>query len=1266
MKAIQQERRLYYRVLVITLGVIILALSVLSSEFQEIHFWTALGAAGFIAFLINFPISIFLSELTLTSVIALGSGFVFGASNSVWVIAAGVLAGFSIRRILKPGSTQIWTRRREWWFDMGFEMGINVIALATALTIFGEFDAAMMAIPSDQLWAVGTSIGFVFVITHGLLFWLDGYFLWGYALMKDRGDLVLLAIIELLPIPLVLIAIESYPMIGPKISVALGGIPAIMAVLLYGVTSTRESLQKRVRELSTLNRVSQALRASPNLDDLLPVIQEQVMEILGVNSFYVALLDAQTNELWYPLAVKHGVQQTWPRRPVADRLTDRVIRDGRPLKLTPQTQRGPNPVGLPFSEAMPKSWLGVPLVTPESTIGCLAVFEIVGGVEFSHYDIDLMNTLSGQVSIAIDNALLYVQVQDRAAQLETLNSLTGKITASLDMQEVAAQLCQAIALVGGGQRSAMYLYDPGLDTVRLAYAHDLSAAFSSSNRQFSIGGDRRARCLRTGEHLLTPDVNTASLPLSIAHSLRTEGIQAYADFPLLTPGGQIGFLSVFFDKPHEFTHDEVVLLQTFAAQAALAVANARLYATTDEKLTRRVQQLAILEAVGRELSAATLSDRLFYLLLDYALEFTHAPWGAIGVCNLDRGIVEIKAKRGYGDRNILLMGTGISGRVMQNRRTENIGDISGDPDFVLIQDGEVISQLSVPILHEQNVLGVITLESDRPNDFSQNEQALVEQLANQAAIALMNANLHRETQHRLSEQSTLYQVATRLSRTLDAQEALDILAQAMIALVGLVDLGIYLWSDDAATFRLQSLAHVETALPLPKELAESVVAGLSFGNANVLDIANEELSDISDLLLDEEKRCVLISMKTAQRLLGLVVLCLDESMGYSKDLYQLLEAIVAQGAIAVQTALLFSETKQRREQLAAVVNSVAESIVMVNAEGQITLANQPIYVLTGMTREEIIGKRLMNLAEGILARLGYKKAELERLLADLMSGNTPMTPKEIYQIPDVLPLRVFERTTYPVTALNDQARGWMVVWRDVTEEHQVNQEREAIAEALIHDLRSPVSAVLGSLDLLEDALPEATKDETIERSLRVARRGAKRVLRLIMSLLDVARMQSGRVELERSPVHLTTLVDELVFDIEMIASEYGIAIQNEMPADLPIVFADQDKLSRVLNNLLDNAVKFSPENGRVLVRGAVEGEHVIIEVWDQGPGVADEYRTAIFERFSQISGQFGRWRGAGLGLAFCKLTIDAHGGDIWVERPPSAQGSIFALRLPIR
>jgi signal transduction histidine kinase len=242
--------------------------------------------------------------------------------------------------------------------------------------------------------------------------------------------------------------------------------------------------------------------------------------------------------------------------------------------------------------------------------------------------------------------------------------------------------------------------------------------------------------------------------------------------------------------------------------------------------------------------------------------------------------------------------------------------------------------------------------------------------------------------------------------------------------------------------------------------------------------------------------------------------------------------------------------------------------------------------------------------------------------------------------------------------------GWMIVVRDITEEHEIEQAREAITETVVHDLRSPMSAIVGALEMLSECLNEA-EDPVIQQALLVAQRSANRVLALTEALLDIARLQSGRMEIASDTINLSKLVSELLAEFTALANDDSVIIRSEIPALLPILRADRDKLIRVLTNLVDNAIKFSSHGDAITISAESTAENqVTIKVKDSGPGIPPDYREKIFERFVQVPGLRGRRRGTGLGLAFCRLAVEAHGGRIWVESPPEG-GSIFTFTLPV-
>jgi NtrC-family two-component system sensor histidine kinase KinB len=262
--------------------------------------------------------------------------------------------------------------------------------------------------------------------------------------------------------------------------------------------------------------------------------------------------------------------------------------------------------------------------------------------------------------------------------------------------------------------------------------------------------------------------------------------------------------------------------------------------------------------------------------------------------------------------------------------------------------------------------------------------------------------------------------------------------------------------------------------------------------------------------------------------------------------------------------------------------------------------------------------------------------------------------------------RFYERTILPVWAANEQILGWVIVVRDITEEEQISQTRELLTETLVHDLRSPIGAIKTTLELIQEGLPESERDPVTEQSLDIARRSTDRVLTLINSLLDISQLESGNVDIKTEPGDINVLVTDVVGDLVQQANEDGVILRKKDGKDIPHVLMDENLIRRVLINLLDNALKFTPEGGIVTIEMAQEEKGCItVRVSDTGPGIPEDYREKVFTRFSQVPGRLGRRRGSGLGLTFCRRAVEAHGGRIWVEGGVKGIGATLAFTLPV-
>jgi len=224
--------------------------------------------------------------------------------------------------------------------------------------------------------------------------------------------------------------------------------------------------------------------------------------------------------------------------------------------------------------------------------------------------------------------------------------------------------------------------------------------------------------------------------------------------------------------------------------------------------------------------------------------------------------------------------------------------------------------------------------------------------------------------------------------------------------------------------------------------------------------------------------------------------------------------------------------------------------------------------------------------------------------------------------------------------------------------------REELADMIIHDLRNPLGVISTTLELLHHVPVAEAEQEYVASVLETMGRSVRRMQRLVDTLLDIARLEEGAMALGLLPLDLEGLVGEVLAEERPLAEKKGVTLESRLPESLPPVLADHDVLLRVLVNLVDNALKFTPRGERVWVAAGPEPKGVRVEVVDAGPGIPVAERARIFEKFTQVQRQAETRRGVGLGLSFCRMAVEAQGGRIWVEDGPGGRGSRFVFTLP--
>lgn len=342
--------------------------------------------------------------------------------------------------------------------------------------------------------------------------------------------------------------------------------------------------------------------------------------------------------------------------------------------------------------------------------------------------------------------------------------------------------------------------------------------------------------------------------------------------------------------------------------------------------------------------------------------------------------------------------------------------------------------------------------------------------------------------------------------------------------------------------------------------------------------------------------------------------------------------------------------RDERDVLDAVLESTGEGILMVDDAGHTVVGNRAWRDLLG--------------GDGLIAASDFRRLEgtHQQTFADSCSAWLT-NPESIAAAEFERTEPIFQRLrcyTAPVRHRDSQLLGRIFVLRDVTRESEAERMRSALVATVSHELRSPLTAIAGYTDTLLNSGP--WDSETEQQFLEIVAQSATKLTGLVDNLLDAAKVEAGVLRVEPEPIRLERIVEQVVSHRRALVHEHVLEVETE--ADLPLANADPVRVEQVVANLVDNAIKYSPEGGAITIRVQYSRPDLVVSVIDRGVGLTPEQAQRLFERFYRVEGPIARaTRGVGLGLFICRSLVEAHGGRIWVESRPG-EGSAFSFTLP--
>jgi PAS domain S-box-containing protein len=353
---------------------------------------------------------------------------------------------------------------------------------------------------------------------------------------------------------------------------------------------------------------------------------------------------------------------------------------------------------------------------------------------------------------------------------------------------------------------------------------------------------------------------------------------------------------------------------------------------------------------------------------------------------------------------------------------------------------------------------------------------------------------------------------------------------------------------------------------------------------------------------------------------------------------------------AIEHASLFNELQTTHKRYRELFEDSVDSIFITNLDGQILEANRQAALFTGFIKETLLKMNVHHFHQVDRIAVGGNFEKLSN--GETLSYESRLHPKE----GEKFFVDVYVRK---VIIEGEDRLQW--IFRDISELKELDKLREDLVSMIYHDLRSPLANVISGLDLIRSMAPD---DPSISSVIDIAFRSTERVQRLASSLLDTSRMEAGQRISSMQPVSLKDLVQEAVDAVMPAIEASEFSFKKKLPRSVPDVMVDADLIKRVLINLLENAIKFSTSGTAISLGATRRREWMEVWVEDQGRGISSEVQEKIFEKFTRAPSATGRTQGLGLGLAFCKLAIEDHGGKIWVESEV-AKGSKFIFTIPV-
>lgn len=1019
----------------------------------------------------------------------------------------------------------------------------------------------------------------------------------------------------------------------------LEAVAGAMNVSLENQRLTGES-QQRLASLESLWAMSADLNAKLGLPDLLEAVLRRAAAVSAAAHGGIFLVDPRREDL----VLTAGYH--WPadgelRLPAGEGIAGRAVSARMPL-VVGNSSSGSGRLSR-ASRSDGGTTLAVPIVWGDVAMGAIVLTHPDARRGFDRATVQIVSAFAAQAGSAIHTARLYEAEQRKARQLEAIQQINRQVAMSLDRH---ALLSQVIALVGS------HLSYPTVCLYLIQGDHAVPAAGDVDRSPVRLGEGVIGWVARMGQSVLVPDGEPTPTLLD-AGTLPTS--RAQLAVPISMGSQVLGVLDVQSQTPNEFDEVDELGLSAVASQTAVALVNAEHF----QDATRRAEELSALYATAQAVSVELSLNDVLQTIVNKARELTGAMGAEVNLLTADgqRECVACSAS----DRPLRLglrqpANSGLLGVALTEGRALLVNNAQADPRLGSRgRERGVTGLVIVPLQIKGETIGALTVvNGPEGRGFSQRDLRLMRVFAQQAALALNNAQLYEAERERVQQLGLVNRIARLTTASLQVDTVLETAVQSLTADLGLTRAAVLLHHGSSDVLHVEAVSHragsgggCHTCLEPRSGLCRA-----AFVRGEVV-VARDGAVDAQPCCLLDHTRpesAMAAPLRQGDQALGTLLVVRDAPGSFKPTDVAVMQAVADQLAAAVTAGRLYEATVEARQRAETIMNEAQAGLVVVDSGWRVVALNPAAAAMLGPRAWAAVGRPVRRVIDDPRA-------------SDLLARADEASDSETRQMVEVHIAAEGRDALMGVAPLRP---GYLISLLDVTALKEVDRLKSEIVANFSHELRAPLTSIKAYTELLlhfhdrHEALPQ--------QFLSIVDQETDRLTDLVNDVLDLSRLEAGRPQMEHAAVSLPALIEEIVTVTRAQAAHRQIDIGVEVAPGIPRAWGDRQLLGLILRNLIVNAVKYNKPGGSVMVMldttSRDEAIWLRLRVRDSGIGIPADAMPHLFEKFYRVSSTTESGiQGTGLGLPLVKAAVEAHGGEIRVVSE-IGDGTEFTVLLP--